>query len=82
MMYSVRIDRAGEKYTFQVEAMPWCPELVALDSAPGIIAFVEAPSPGAAAWRAWEKALKDLAHLDKQEPQPPEKLLELLGDKG
>lgn len=81
-MYAVRIDRAGEKYIFQIELIPWCHELMALDSTPGIIALVEAPNPGAAAARAWEKALKDLAHLDKQPAQPPEKLLELLGDKG
>lgn len=80
-MYSVRIDREDEKYIFQVEPMDWCAELVAMDSAPGIIAFVEAPDPGAAAARAWEKALKDLAHLDRQEAQPAKKLLELLGDK-
>jgi hypothetical protein len=80
-MFSVRIDKDGDKYTFQVEPMPFGPELIALDSTPGVIAFVEAPDPGSACRRAWEKGQRELASLGGLSPSPPEKLLELLGDK-
>lgn len=86
-MFSVRIDKVERDseddtlYHFQVSTMPWCPELIALDSTPGVIAFVEAPDPGAAAARAWEKGQRELASLRGLPPSSPEKLLELLGDK-
>jgi hypothetical protein len=80
-MFAVRIDKDGAKYTFKVEPMEWCFELIALDSTPGVIAFVEAPDPGAAAARAWEKGQRELASLGGLPPSSPEKLLELLGDK-
>lgn len=81
-MYSVRIDKDGEKYIFTVESMPFSKnELVALDSTPGVIAFVHAPNPGAGAQRAWEKGQRELASLGGLPPSSPEKLLELLGDK-
>lgn len=82
-MFSVRIDRGQEgKYTFVVEPMPYSKhELIALDATPGVIAFVHAPDPGSACARAWEKGERELASLGGLPPSPPEKLLELLGDK-
>lgn len=80
-MFAVRIDKNGESYTFKVEPMAYGPELVALDSAPGVIAFVEAPDPGAAALRAWEKGYRELASLNGLPASSPEELLQLLGDK-
>lgn len=82
-MFSVRIDKEGDEgaYLFKVAPMPYGPELLALDSTLGLIAFVEAPDPGAAAARAWEKGQLELASLTGLPPSPPEKLLEALGDK-
>ena len=82
-MFSVRIDKNGDEggYLFKVLPMPYGPELVALDSTPGLIVFVEAPDPGAAAARAWEKGQCELASLTGLPPSPPEKLLEHVGDK-
>ena len=80
-MFSVRIDKTEAGYKFKVEPMPWCLELIALDSTPGVIAFVEAPNPGAACQRAWEKGQRELASLGGLPPSTPEQLLELLGDK-
>jgi hypothetical protein len=81
LMFSVRIDKVGDGYVFKVEPMPLGAELVALDSTPGVIAFVEAASPGAACQRAWEKGQRELASLSGLPAQPASKLLELLGDK-
>ena len=80
-MFAVRIDRTAEGYAFKVESMDWCQELIALDSAPGVIAFVEAPNPGAAAARAWEKGERELASLGGLPPSSPEQQLKTLGDK-
>lgn len=64
LMFSVRIEKKGEGYAFSVEQMPYSKdELVALDSSPAVIAFVHAPSPGAAAQRAWEKGQRELEEL-------------------
>lgn len=81
VMFAVRIDKKGPRYLFSVEPMNRCPELIMLDSTPGIIAFVEAPDPGSACRRAWEKGQRELASLGGLPPSTPEKLLELLGDK-
>lgn len=80
-MFAVRIDKVGEGYVFKAEAMDLCAELIALDSAPGVIAFVEAPDPGTACKLAWERGQRELASLGGLPPSPPGKLLELLGDK-
>lgn len=80
-MFSVRIDKTDDGHAFKVEPMPWGLELVALDSTPGVIAFVEAANPGAACQRAWEKGQRELASLGGLPANPPSKLLELLGDK-
>lgn len=82
-MFSVRIDKAGDGYVFKVEPMPLGAELVALDSTPGVIAFVEAASPGAACQRAWEKGQRELNLnlLGVRPAEPSSKLPELLGDK-
>ena len=57
MMYQVRIDKDGDGYVFKVQPAEGGLEFVALDSAPGIMAFVEAESPGAAAERAWDRGV-------------------------
>lgn len=83
-MWALRIDRVAStgKYIFSVGPVKYTEhELIALDSAPGVIAFVHAPDPGAACARAWEKGQRELASLGGLPPSPPEKLLELLGDK-
>lgn len=80
-MFAVRIDKTTEGYAFKVEPTQPCLELVALDSAPGVIAFVEAPDPGTACRLAWERGQRELASLGGLPPSSPEKLLELLGDK-
>ena len=56
-MYSVRIDKDGEGYVFKVQPLEGSTlEMVALDSAPGIIAVVEANGPGHACQRArWDR---------------------------
>jgi hypothetical protein len=62
-MFSVRIDKNDEAeggYIFKVAPMENGPELIALDSTPGIIAFVEAANPGEAAQRAWDKGFREL----------------------
>ncbi len=72
-MYSVRIDKDGAGYVFSVFEVPASERatgLVALDSAPGIIAMVHAVDPGAAAARAWELG----AHMYDEN-----RLLELIG---
>jgi len=56
-MYSVRIDKDGEGYVFKVQPIDPGLEMVSLDSAPGIIAMVQARNPGEASARAWEMAL-------------------------
>lgn len=81
-MFSVRIDRDGEAYVFRVEPHTGSLEMIAIDSTPGIIAFVLADNPGAAAKSAWTKgeiegqALAKLggmkALLTKAEPQATE----------
>ena len=81
MMFAVRIDKKDEMFLFQVTPMEMGPELIALDSTPGVIAFVEAPNPGAACQRAWEKGQRELASLGGLPPSSPKKLPELLGDK-
>ncbi len=80
-MFAVRIDKTAEGYAFKVEPMEPCAELIALDSAPGVIAFVEAPDPGTACKLAWERGQRELASLGGLPPSPVGKLLELLGDK-
>lgn len=81
-MYTVRIDYEPDehepKYVFAVSGPTNCiHEMVALDSTPGVIAFVRAPNPGAAALRAWEagkaetEALRALALGKLIENQPP-----------
>lgn len=80
-MFAVRIDRTDAGYTFKTESIPHGIEMIALDSTPGVIAFVEAPNPGAACALAWERGQRELASLGGLSPSPPEKLLELLGDK-
>ncbi len=57
-MFSVRIDKDGDGYVFKVQPCEGSLEMVALDSAPGIIAMVWAHDPGDAAHRAWDKALR------------------------
>lgn len=52
-MFAVRIDRDGEAYVFRVEPATGTTEMVAIDSVPGVIAFVAASDPGSAAQRAW-----------------------------
>jgi len=54
-MFAVRIDKDGDGYTFRVQPTEGALEMVTLDSAPGIIAFVEAEHAGAAAGLAWER---------------------------
>ncbi len=57
MMYSVRIDKDGDGYVFRVQpCKPVMLEMVAIDSAPGIIATVNAADPSHACLRAWAKA--------------------------
>ncbi len=61
--FSVRIDKARREtggYIFNVEPCDVVFEMVALDSAPGIIAMVHAESPGHACQLAWERG----AHMN------------------
>lgn len=67
-MYAVRIDYTPDehepRYVFAVKGpTAGVLELVALDSTPGVIAFVRAPNPGAAAARAWEIGKAELEAL-------------------
>lgn len=80
-MFSVRIDKTPEGYNFKVASMPHGFEMIALDSTPGVIAFVEAPDPGAACTRTWEKGQQELAAMDGPAPEPGEHIFKLLGDK-
>jgi hypothetical protein len=57
-MFSVRIDKDGDGYVFKVQPSEGSIEMVALDSAPGIVAFVRATNEGHACHVAWEKALR------------------------
>ncbi len=65
MMYSVRIDKDGDGYVFRVQKIEGAFEMVALDSAPGIMAMVRADNEGHACQVAWEKAL----HMHDEKPQ-------------
>ena len=58
MMFSVRIDKDGDGYMFKVQPIEPGLEMVALDSTPGIIAMVQAATPGIACQRAWFMAMK------------------------
>jgi hypothetical protein len=74
-MYSVRIDKDGDGYVFRVQPCDGSLELVALDSAPGIIAMVHANNPAQACQVAWHKA----EHMhDKQPEQLPSPIGEVL----
>jgi hypothetical protein len=57
-MFSVRIDKDGDGYVFRVQPTEGSLEMVAMDSAPGVIAFVNAYNAGHAARRAWDMALR------------------------
>lgn len=67
-MYAVRIDYEPDehepKYVFAVRGPTHLVyEMVALDSTPGVIAFVRAQNPGAAALRAWEAGKAEIEAL-------------------
>lgn len=57
MMFAVRIDKDGDGYLFKVHPAEGSIEMVALDSTPGIIAFVEAEHAGDAASKAFDRGM-------------------------
>ena len=67
MMYSVRIDKDGDGYVFKVQPIERGIEMIALDSTPGVIAFIEAEDPGRACQSAWYRAL----HMHDDRPELP-----------
>ncbi len=69
-MFAVRIDKEGDGYVFKVEPIPHDLELLALDSAPGFTAIVEAPNPGVAVQLAWERGQRELSSLGGLPPNP------------
>jgi len=79
--YAVRIDKARRAtggYIFNVEPCDVVFEMVALDSAPGIIAMVFADTPGHACQVAWERGahMYDERTAELQDPSDlPERLL-------
>lgn len=69
MMFSVRIDKDGDGYVFHVQPVEGVFEMVAFDSTPAIIAFVEAEHAGAASARAWERG----SHMYDKQPEQLER---------
>jgi hypothetical protein len=72
MKYSVRIDRSTsttDEPMFRFEVTLLGPdgdprnEVVALDSVPGVIAILNAESPGHAAQEAWSRALRQFGEV-------------------
>lgn len=79
-MFSVRIDKDGAGYVFRTSPCPGSLEMVALDSAPGVIAIVEANDPASACARAWYLAMH--MHDGDEEQIAGQGLLQrLLGEK-
>ncbi len=78
MMFQVRIDKDGDGYVFKVQPAEDGLEMVALDSAPGIMAVVQAESPGAAAERAWDRGVHMYDHPREQLPDHYEILRRIL----
>jgi hypothetical protein len=70
-MFSVRIDKSLNGYTFHVHEHDGSLEMVALDSTPAIIATVHASDAGAACARAWHLAvhMHDSPLLNLEEAQ-------------
>lgn len=71
-MFSVRIDKEGDGYVFKIEPMPHGLEMIAFDSKPGVIAFIEAEDPGAAAKKAWDRAVDHFMARYRGLPTPNE----------
>jgi hypothetical protein len=62
--YTVRIDKGPPEGSYEFRVTPFAseggPEMIAIDSVPGVMAIVKAENPALACARAWEKAFQEM----------------------